>query len=104
MAAQTSAVAAEFIYATGEEVLPLGGYTGTTPEPSLSSLESMVSQGLFHVVLMTDPGASPASQWVASHCPPVKPVSTGSAPLPVSWVRVYFCRPLSVSGAGDAGG
>ncbi len=34
MAAQTSAVAALYIYATGQEVLPLGGYTGTIPTPT----------------------------------------------------------------------
>ena len=34
MATQTSAVAAPFIYDSGKEVLPIGGYTGTIPEPS----------------------------------------------------------------------
>ena len=34
MATQTSAVAAPFIYDSGREVLPIGGFTGTIPEPS----------------------------------------------------------------------
>ena len=37
MATQTSAVAAPFIYDTGQEVLPIGGYSGSIPEPSLTS-------------------------------------------------------------------
>ncbi len=40
MATQTSAVAAPFIYDTGQEVVPIGGiFTGTIPEPSLDTLE-----------------------------------------------------------------
>ena len=31
MATQTSAVAAPFIYDSGREVLPIGGYTGNDP-------------------------------------------------------------------------
>ena len=45
MAAQTSAVAAPYIYATGDEVLPLGGYTGTTPAPSVAQTRSMIARG-----------------------------------------------------------
>ena len=68
MAAQTSAVAAPFIYATGEEVLPLGGYTGTTPAPSVARTRSMIAQGLFHLALLAAPTATPSARFIAAHC------------------------------------
>jgi hypothetical protein len=39
MAVYTSAVAAGFISASGKEILPIGGFTGTIPEPTLAQLE-----------------------------------------------------------------
>ena len=53
MATETSALAAPFIFVSGQEVLPIGGYTGTIPEPSLATLESMVRKGTFHLVLQS---------------------------------------------------
>ena len=35
MAVYTSAVASEFISATGKEILPIGGFSGTIPEPTI---------------------------------------------------------------------
>ena len=37
MATQTSVLAASLIFATGQEVLPIGGYTGTIPDPSMTT-------------------------------------------------------------------
>jgi hypothetical protein len=45
LATQTSAAAAEFIYATGREVLPIGGFTGTIPSPTLSQLQADIRAG-----------------------------------------------------------
>ncbi len=45
LATQTSALAAPFIYVSGQEVLPIGGFTGTIPEPSLATLRSKISSG-----------------------------------------------------------
>ena len=53
MANQTSALAAPFIYVSGQEVLPIGGYTGTIPEPTLPTIEFMVHAGGFHLVLQS---------------------------------------------------
>ena len=44
MAAQTSALAAPFIYVSGREVLPIGGYTGTIPAPTLAQLQAMIDE------------------------------------------------------------
>ena len=51
MATQTSVLAAPFIYATGQEVLPIGGYTGTAPSPTVANVRNMVALGRFHLVL-----------------------------------------------------
>ena len=61
-AAQTSAVAAPYIYVTGEEVLPLGGYTGTEPAPSARAVASSILEQKFHLALVASPGASPGAR------------------------------------------
>ena len=66
MAAQTSAVAAPHIYATGEEVLPLGGYTGTHPPPSRLAVWTMVDDGRFHLELVASPFAAASAAFVAT--------------------------------------
>ena len=68
MADQTSALAAPFIYVSGEEVLPIGGYTGTIPEPTVSAIESMVHAGDFHLVLQSPKTTDPRLVWIARHC------------------------------------
>jgi 4-amino-4-deoxy-L-arabinose transferase-like glycosyltransferase len=67
MAVYTSAVAATFIAASGKEILPIGGFTGTIPEPTTGQLASMIREGKFHLVLLTG-GHDPRLTWIASHC------------------------------------
>jgi 4-amino-4-deoxy-L-arabinose transferase-like glycosyltransferase len=68
MATQTSAVAAPFIYDSGREVLPIGGYTGTIPEPSLAALKSMIARGDFHLVIQAPTVTYSRLMWIADHC------------------------------------
>jgi 4-amino-4-deoxy-L-arabinose transferase-like glycosyltransferase len=68
LATQTSALAAPFIYVSGLEVLPIGGYTGTSPAPSLDQLKSFIRDGQFHLVLQTRAAADPRLVWIASNC------------------------------------
>jgi 4-amino-4-deoxy-L-arabinose transferase-like glycosyltransferase len=68
MAAQTSALAAPFIYVSGDEVLPIGGYTGTAPTPTLAQLQSMIRERQFHLVLQTRTASDPRLVWVAKNC------------------------------------
>jgi 4-amino-4-deoxy-L-arabinose transferase-like glycosyltransferase len=67
MAVQSAAVASVFAYPTGEEVLPIGGFTGTGPTPSLDQLRDDVAAGRFHVVL-SFPSTDPRLVWIAQHC------------------------------------
>jgi hypothetical protein len=68
MAVSTSAVAAGFISATGKEILPIGGFTGTIPEPTISQLAGMVRAGKFHLALLIRGFRDPGLNWIASHC------------------------------------
>jgi 4-amino-4-deoxy-L-arabinose transferase-like glycosyltransferase len=67
MAVYTSAVAAGFISASGKEILPIGGFTGTIPAPTLHQLEEMIRTGKFHLALLIG-GHDPRLTWIASHC------------------------------------
>ncbi len=87
MAAQTSAVAAPFIYATGLEVLPIGGYTGTIPSPTVATIKTSLDDGLFHLALIAAPGASPGAPYIVSHCLHVAQASGGVAQR----LKIYFC-------------
>jgi 4-amino-4-deoxy-L-arabinose transferase-like glycosyltransferase len=68
MAVYTSAVASVFANAAnGREVFPIGGFTGTTPSPTIAQLQRDVRDGKFHFVLALD-ARDPRIKWIASHC------------------------------------
>ncbi len=68
MATQTAAVAAPFIYDSGREVFPIGGFTGTGPEPPLATLKAMIAKGDFHVVVQAPQVDDPRLVWISQHC------------------------------------
>jgi hypothetical protein len=84
LATQTSAVASVFIYASGLEALPIGGFTGTIPSPTLAQLQADIRHGLFHLVLAA-PSHDPRLEWIADHC-----LKAGRA---ASGLRNYYCMP-----------
>jgi 4-amino-4-deoxy-L-arabinose transferase-like glycosyltransferase len=83
LATQTAAVASEFIDASGEEVLPIGGFTGATPSPTLAQLQTDVCEGKFHIALVTD-GPDPRLHWIAQNCAAIG--VPGGVPY-------YYCKP-----------
>jgi 4-amino-4-deoxy-L-arabinose transferase-like glycosyltransferase len=91
MATQSSVVAAPYIFATGLEVLPLGGFTGTVSEPSPAALAAMVKAGKFHIALVASPGASPAAAWIAAHCLLVGQ-PTGPPSSVAHRLKIYYCN------------
>ncbi|HEX3257798.1 MAG TPA: glycosyltransferase family 39 protein [Pseudonocardia sp.] len=70
LAVQSAAVASVFSYPNGDEVLPIGGFTGTGPSPSLDQVRAAVAHGQFHLVL-TFPSGDPRIAWIAQHCRPL---------------------------------
>ena len=91
MAVDTSAVASIFISASGKEFLPIGGFTGSIPEPTISELEGMIRTGQFHLVLLTG-GHDPRLTWIAHHCQHLGP-GGGS-------VGLFTCQPTDAPAGG----
>jgi 4-amino-4-deoxy-L-arabinose transferase-like glycosyltransferase len=88
LAAQTSALASVFIDDSGLEALPIGGFTGTIPSPTLAQLEADIAAGQFHLVLAAT-STDPRLKWIAAHC---RNLGRSTARL-----HIYFCLP---AGAG----
>ncbi len=92
-AATTSTlVAAPLIFYSGVEVLPIGGFTGQYPYPTLPELRALVATGQLRVVLV-GPIDDPRITWVESRCLPLPAAPAAVATIDV---RPYYC-------AGDAG-
>ena len=91
MAVYTSAVASEFISASGKEFLPIGGFTGSIPEPTINQLEGMIRARKFHLVLLTG-GQDPRLTWIAHHCQHLGP-GGGS-------VGLFTCQPADAPAGG----
>jgi 4-amino-4-deoxy-L-arabinose transferase-like glycosyltransferase len=86
LAAQSSALASVFIYDSGLEVLPLGGFTGTIPAPTLAQLREDIRDGQFHLAILSATRTrSPVLSWITAHCR----ATPGIDPS----LRTYFCLP-----------
>ena len=101
MATESSVLAATFIYETGEEVLPIGGFTGTIPSPSLPALEALIRRGAFHLVLQAPTPSDRRFAWIARHCIALGD-ERGTGPLPGPPLALFYCVPASVPRAPGA--
>jgi hypothetical protein len=88
MATQTSVLAAPFIWASGREALPIGGFTGTIPEPSLATLQSLIQQNDVRTFIQSPTTTDPRLVWIARHC---IAVTKRQDPAPVLPISVYYC-------------
>jgi hypothetical protein len=79
MAAQSAALPSLVIYDTGLEALPIGGFDGTTPSPTLAQLQADIRHGLFHLVWIAS-ATDPRLRWITSHCTRLTK-------------RMYYCGP-----------
>ena len=66
----TSGLAQSYILYSGREVLPIGGYLGNVPAPTLATLQADINHGYVRVfVLPVSPsGSDPRVRWLESHC------------------------------------
>jgi hypothetical protein len=66
----TSAVAAAYILASGREVLPIGGFTGAIPSPTLKQIRIDIAFGQVRlaIVPVVPPGHDPRIIWIRTHC------------------------------------
>jgi 4-amino-4-deoxy-L-arabinose transferase-like glycosyltransferase len=66
----TSALAEDYILYSGEEVLPIGGFLGNVPAPTLVTLQADIRRGYVRLfVLPVSPaGTDPRVRWLEAHC------------------------------------
>ena len=85
----TSGLAENDILYSGREVLPIGGYLGNVPAPTLATLQADISRGYVRVfVLPVSPsGPDPRVQWIESHCTR-QPQAPHRRPVPYA---DFFC-------------
>ncbi|OIJ98451.1 hypothetical protein BIV24_05840 [Streptomyces colonosanans] len=87
--------AAPYILAANASVLPMGGFTGQVPYPTLDRLRQLIDSGRLHYVELRRPrthewhrtavpaSAAATARWVTSHCTRVPAAAYGSgAALP----------------------
>jgi 4-amino-4-deoxy-L-arabinose transferase-like glycosyltransferase len=62
--------AATYILYSGREVLPIGGFLGNVPVPTLATLQADISSGYsrMFVLPVSPPGPDPRVRWIESHC------------------------------------
>jgi 4-amino-4-deoxy-L-arabinose transferase-like glycosyltransferase len=89
LATDSSILAAPFILATGKEVLPIGGFQGGIPAPSLSELQRRIAAGEVRAFLVPLASDDPRIAWIHSHCTPPSAESQGSSSAPTA---LYDCR------------
>ncbi|ANN17119.1 hypothetical protein SD37_16700 [Amycolatopsis orientalis] len=89
LAATTSwQTAGQFIVPTGERFLPMGGFSGQVPEPTLAQVRQMVAAGELRYVVLggagglltTDSELYRIVAWAAAGCPLVPPAEHGGDP------------------------
>ena len=94
----TSGLAENYILYSGREVLPIGGYLGNVPAPTLAALQADISRGYVRIFVLpvSPPGPDPRVRWIESHCirPPPPP---DRRPVPYA---NFFCGPGTSQPAG----
>ena len=88
-ATDTSGLAENYILYSGLEVLPIGGYLGNVPAPTLAELQADINDGYVRAfVLPVSPsGSDPRVRWIESHCTR-QPRRPNSPPRPYA---NFFC-------------
>ena len=94
----TSGLAQNYILYGGREVLPIGGFLGNVPAPSLATLQADISRGYVRVFVLpvSPPGPDPRVRWLESHCARQPPPPQHS-PVPFA---DFFCGPATAQQAG----
>jgi 4-amino-4-deoxy-L-arabinose transferase-like glycosyltransferase len=67
LATQTADIAAVYSL-NNQEVLPIGGFTGAIPSPTLAQLKADIRAGKFHYVIGLARTQDPRMEWIAAHC------------------------------------
>jgi 4-amino-4-deoxy-L-arabinose transferase-like glycosyltransferase len=73
----SSILAAPFILATGREILPIGGFQGGIPSPTLNRLRRYIAAGEVRAFLVPSVSSDPRIVWIRANCKSSEP--SGSA-------------------------
>jgi hypothetical protein len=94
---ETSRTAGFYILASGREFLPVGGYTGKAPSPTLTAFKRLVAEGKAQrVTVVTKPLTDePVLRWVVDHCTRLGPA--GYDPDEKAESTAFNCTPRDVS-------
>jgi 4-amino-4-deoxy-L-arabinose transferase-like glycosyltransferase len=87
LATDSSILAAPFILATGTEVLPIGGFQGGVPSPTLARLRRYIEAGEVRAFLAPVHSDDPRIEWVHAHCA----LPQGTAGAGASPTALYVC-------------
>jgi 4-amino-4-deoxy-L-arabinose transferase-like glycosyltransferase len=68
---ETSGAAGYDIMVTGHEALPVGGFTGRVPAPTVAQFAAYVAHGRVTraLVAVGPPSSNPVMRWITRHCP-----------------------------------
>jgi 4-amino-4-deoxy-L-arabinose transferase-like glycosyltransferase len=96
-ASDTSEYAAAYILYSGREVLPIGGYLGNVPAPTLATLQSDIRRGYvtLFVLPVSPPGPDPRVRWIESNCVNLTPPGDPQRPY-----ADFSCDPSAIQPAG----
>jgi hypothetical protein len=76
----------DLAFVSGEEVLPIGGFTGAYPSPTVDELRALVASGQLHLVIGTSTSDSRMA-WIAAHCRELRRNAQG--------IVDYYCVPAN---------
>jgi 4-amino-4-deoxy-L-arabinose transferase-like glycosyltransferase len=85
-ATDSSILAAPYILASGREILPIGGFQGGGPTPSLSRLRRYVAAGELRAFVLPVSSQDPRVLWIQAHCKRSPEAAQGKA-----LVGLYDC-------------
>jgi len=80
-ATDTSDLAAPYILASGREILPIGGFEGGIPAPTVGQLQHYVLAGELRTFLVPAASRDPRLAWVYGHCRRTEATTGGKPPL-----------------------
>jgi 4-amino-4-deoxy-L-arabinose transferase-like glycosyltransferase len=86
-ATDTSTLAGPYILYTGREILPIGGYQGGIPSPTLAQLRRYIASGQVRAFLVPLISSDPRIAWVHAHCARVSKSTSASRAL----TALYDC-------------
>jgi hypothetical protein len=103
-ATESWTTAAPYITATGQAFLPMGGFSGSVPEPTLARIKQLVAQGDLRFFLLSGSGTGQTGGFGAGGGFGGSGTGTGSTVSSIaSWVT-SSCTEISASAYGGSSG